>query len=634
MRPVAVAVVGCAIWLTALRAAQQLPPPTFRGGVELVEFDVTVLDRHRKPVEGLTVADFTVRDNGEVRPIVAFTPVTLPGPAPVPAKWMTSFAPDVVTNAPTEGRLVVVLLDRNIAYGRSAQTAREVGAAIVDRLGPGDLAAVVHTAHLNQSQNFTADRQRLLAAIQSRGVGMSLAVGAGRDIGDCPCGVCSIDAIAHVARTLASAGPRQKTIFFIGSAIATAFDADDGGGTAPGGGDCVQDRWMATREMFAAAQQANVVVHTIDPLGLEALPPAASAAGAGRGGQRVMQDLDSLRELASATGGHAVLNTNGPTDRIGPLFEEAQSYYLLAFDAGRPMANGRMRRVEVTVNRPGVEVRTRRGYYPPGSVPAVTTARSAARARVAPDIAGLLPNSALPLKMALVPVAEPGRDDPAVGIVLGVDRGTRSSDGGRIALGAKAFDTHGREQGSVRQVFDAAAIPGSFDVLARMYLRPGQYEIRASLDAPGGASTAGSVYGYIDVPDFRRQRISLSGIALGRRGRAALPADGLADLLPTAPTAERVFAPSDRVKGFVRMYQQTSGRPVAATLTVAVLDATDRVLTEQTTAFDAGRFEPARAADCPFDLPLANLAPGDYLLRLDARASKATATRGVRFTVR
>ena len=32
--------------------------------------------------------------------------------------------------------------------------------------------------------------------------------------------------------------------------------------------------------------------------------------------------------------------------------------------------------------------------------------------------------------------------------------------------------------------------------------------------------------------------------------------------------------PSDRVSGFVRLYQQTSGRPVAATLTVAVLDAT------------------------------------------------------------
>ena len=53
---------------------------------------------------------------------------------------------------------------------------------------------------------------------------------------------------------------------------------------------------MATRKMFAAAQQANVVVHAIDPLGLEALQQAASAAGAGAGpgGQRVVQNLDSL----------------------------------------------------------------------------------------------------------------------------------------------------------------------------------------------------------------------------------------------------------------------------------------------------------------------------------------------------
>jgi hypothetical protein len=73
---------------------------------------------------------------------------------------------------------------------------------------------------------------------------------------------------------------------------------------------------------------------------------------------------------------------------------------------------------------------------------------------------------------------------------------------------------------------------------------------------------------------------------------------------------------------------------VAATLTVAVLDASDRVLAEQTTSFDAGRFERARFADYHFDLPLANAPPGDYLLRLDAAASKATATRGVRFSVR
>ena len=102
------------------------------------------------------------------------------------------------------------------------------------------------------------------------------------------------------------------------------------------------------------------------------LAAGQDSAGAWSDRQFVQYNPDSLRELASATGGRAVLNSNAPTDRVAPLFEEAQSYYLLAFDAGRPSANGRMRRVEVTVNRPDVEVRTRRGYYPPGSVPAAT----------------------------------------------------------------------------------------------------------------------------------------------------------------------------------------------------------------------------------------------------------------------
>ena len=47
---------------------QQLPPvqpPTFRTGVDAVQLDVSVLDKDRRPVRGLTAADFTVLEDGK-----------------------------------------------------------------------------------------------------------------------------------------------------------------------------------------------------------------------------------------------------------------------------------------------------------------------------------------------------------------------------------------------------------------------------------------------------------------------------------------------------------------------------------------------------------------------------------------
>jgi hypothetical protein len=57
--------------LAAVLVARQEPAPTFRSGVELIQLDVSVLDKDRRPVQGLTAADFTVLVDGQPRPIVA-----------------------------------------------------------------------------------------------------------------------------------------------------------------------------------------------------------------------------------------------------------------------------------------------------------------------------------------------------------------------------------------------------------------------------------------------------------------------------------------------------------------------------------------------------------------------------------
>src|SRR5919106_162643 len=103
--------VALACTLLLLPQDQAQRPPRFRTGVDVVELDVTVLDRNRRPVRGLTAADFTVIEDGQPQEIVAFEAIDLPIPDPASAAWLRDVAPDVRSNEVTGGRLLVIVLD-------------------------------------------------------------------------------------------------------------------------------------------------------------------------------------------------------------------------------------------------------------------------------------------------------------------------------------------------------------------------------------------------------------------------------------------------------------------------------------------------------------------------------------------
>jgi hypothetical protein len=147
------------VFVAATIVASQQEVPRFRGGVDVVQFTVTVLDKDRRPVTGLTPADFAVLVDGKPRPLAAFAAVTLPGDTSVANTAAPLVASDVQTNQlPPEGRLVVIVMDRSTPGGQPMQAARAVANAAIDRLGPADLGAVVFTAAglLKYSQGITA----------------------------------------------------------------------------------------------------------------------------------------------------------------------------------------------------------------------------------------------------------------------------------------------------------------------------------------------------------------------------------------------------------------------------------------------------------------------------------------------
>ncbi len=354
------AVVGAAV--TIAFAAQQPPAqPTFRTGVDVVQVDVSVLDKDRKPIRGLTTADFTILEDGKPRPIVAFVPVDLDQPerTAAPAAWVREVSPDVVTNAvKPEGRLVVIMFDWSIRF-MDQVLARRIAVAAVDELGPDDLAAVIFSsgfANAGSPQNFTADRALLLAAINRpiapvmqnppKGVpghdprnnnDLMIDDPEGYESGDCYCRLCVAEAIARVADAVRDIRGRRKTLLFIGSYFRIYESLQgpvsrQGKPLEPGApvyhaGVCSAPLKDAREKMTRATSLANLAVHTLDPVGME----TAGNSPLGGGLDAIRERQDDLKLLADITGGRTVMSTNAPEALLPAVFAESQSYYLLAF---------------------------------------------------------------------------------------------------------------------------------------------------------------------------------------------------------------------------------------------------------------------------------------------------------------
>ena len=82
----------------------QSPPAqslVFKSKVEVVQLDVSVLDKHRQPVRGLTQKDFTILEDGKPQPIVGFATFDMDNAEAPATGWMRDVAPDVATNQST-----------------------------------------------------------------------------------------------------------------------------------------------------------------------------------------------------------------------------------------------------------------------------------------------------------------------------------------------------------------------------------------------------------------------------------------------------------------------------------------------------------------------------------------------------
>lgn len=656
---------GVAVWLVVLggsSAGRQAPAqqlPTFRTGVDAVQIDVSVLDKDRRPVRGLAAADFTVLEDGKPREIVAFSAVELPALPSTPPARADTVPPDVTRNDLPDGRLVVILLDpfmeRVMVEGRvtmadppGLSALRNTALRVVDSLGPGDLAAVGHTIY-GVTQNLTADKSRLKRAIETTAMG-TVKRADGEEWGSCECGVCRVEAITRVATALRGDPQRRKTVFYVGERVRLS----------PVEGRCNAYLEPATKQMVQAAQLANVTVHTVDPNSLETTnvragddfrsnsgTSAAAASQEQANRAHLIERQQSLQTVADWTGGRVVLNTNAPEASVRPILDESSAYYLLAFQTADVKRDGRFHPITVKVNRPDVQVRTRKGYFAEPVIPA--TGSGEATISLDGVSRGLMPERGLPMSITASPFRGPA-GTPIVLVATGVRATADPTAKGMpapdvapaqfepIEILTSAFRDGKKDVDWQRQRVSVAIpdrAPGQlrYEAISTLKLEPGVYEVRVAARHEH-AGVVGSVHTYVDVPDFE-SALTLSGVVLlDARAPTATPPEALAGILDTAPTTRRDFGIADEVSALVRVYQRRSEAPARISVAFRVMDDQLHEVTAEPVAVPADRFAADRSTELRFTLPFEKLRPGRFVLRVEATRERTTIRRDVRFEVR
>ena len=686
MRAVALALtalLATAAWPGEARQRGQQPQTTFRGGVEIVQVDVSVLDRDRRPVVGLSQSDFTILENGKPQEIVAFAPIDVPGPEPPAAAWIRDIAPDVRSNALGDGRLFAIILDDATLPPdlRMTVNAKRIGREVIARLGTSDLAAVIYTGSSQHSVDFTHDRARLLAAIEAFTPGFAYT----DPSTDRYHFQASIRTLAQTSAYLASVPQRRKAVIYVStgvpldthvvstvtliepaSQLGNALDIDMSEDLYAAMNELLEERpqeayGLALQDALIRAQDGNVNVYCVDPGGLgglqqflqhrTSLQQLDAATRAGRGAAPVRPDpldalvqsrlnRDFLEVVAANSGGRAILNSNDFAAGLTQIFRENSSYYLIGYRSTTTRDDRKLRRVTVRMNTDGLTARTRNAYFTPRQ-------RRAAAApgplRLSEALFGILPDPDVTLRVSATPFALPNRTEAGLAIVLGVrhpplpgDIGARAS--GTLDVLTTAFAPDGRPRGSVKQIARVVGRAGiqeqaEYEVLSRLDLPPGRYQIRVAAHSPALDRT-GSVYTDVEIPDFKRDALSLSGIVLSATpSLTAAPADALSTMLPVVPTSQRTFGSQVDVIAFLEVYNGRRAPTTPVAVSVTITDDSDRRVFSARESLPPDRFNQHHTALFQFQLPLERLGAGRYLLTIDVPEGAKTPRRHARFEV-
>ena len=648
-------VFALAIVLSAgLLAAQQESAPVFRAGVELVRLDVRVIGADGKPVADLRREEIEVFENGQQRPIVLFQRIH--EPAAAAATEAGAVTRDISTNqgAP-RGHLYVLVFDQQHISAGNEQRARHAAERFLrSRLRPIDRAALYALPGPGPQIEFTREVDRLVTELPKvRGDLDRTGIGA---LGSIPVR----DAyeivrgnelvLRRVAQRLAQesgAADLPAVGLARGSAASDANTFDmvvkENARSIVAKEDEAGRRFLAmlsdvvkalrgiegrkslvlfsegfysdnlSREIelvAAAASQSYVATYSMDLNRRDGAINEGEPVG-GAHASDIQNRIEPLASLAVETAGVFVPDATNQLDTmLGRIATQAEDYYIVGFEPD-PRAlkeRGRYRRVTVRTSRSGATASTRTGYAVHDEATPADRRRTIDAALKAP-----YPQQAIPIEYttyvmkgttagservllaveADLPIAAPSQ--AATADVVFVARSVQ--DGRVIASGTDTMampDTAGSGRttgkGRYRVQFDAP---------------PGRYVMRVVVREPGGA--VGSADRHFTVRRLDTPSVTVSDVVLGASASAL-------------PVRADVYV-ADGLAGVMELYARSASalQQVDVTVMLTPIAGDHEVLSARAELGDIEETASSATRAAKIAMPLTNVAPGEYFVRVRVR---------------
>lgn len=383
----------------------------------MVVVDVVATDKKGEPTTNLQQSDFSVMEDGKEQTIKVFTfqrPAQQGAPAS-PALAQRKLPPNIYTNIPSykpDSALNVVLLDALNTTMPNQAYVRDQMIRYLERM-PEDRPVAVYTlgTKLRLLQDFTTDHATLKEVVRrfktsasplldnaAGGPEQEILPAGVADSGMLPASMLdaimsfeqertavqtdlriayTLNAMNALSRQLAGYSGR-KNLVWISESFPLSIDPNTE----------LSNVFTGTRnygpEIAAAAEamiDAEIAIYPIDARGLVG-SSYFSASNTGRDqfgrslarGGRMATALsnesaalqaahESMQDLAERTGGKAFYNRNDLDSAIRRSIDDGSTYYTLAYYPSNKNWDGKFRKIHVKVDRPGIKLRYRLGYY-------------------------------------------------------------------------------------------------------------------------------------------------------------------------------------------------------------------------------------------------------------------------------